>query len=156
MITFSQRLKFLRKEEKLTQQDLADIINVKRATIAKWESKNAIPDIDTLQKISIYFKTSIDYLTGKSNKRQYEEETIMESEPSFILTIQNFLHFQEIAHNEGLSQNKINKLIQAFQLPEFEENLLFDFLNQYSINNNSPTNLTKEEYGNKTETNDTK
>ena len=156
MITFSQRLKSLRKEEKLTQQDLADIINVKRATIAKWESKNAIPDIDTLQKISIYFKTSIDYLTGKSNKRQYEEETIIESEPSFILTIQNFLHFQEIAHNEGLSQNKINKLIQAFQLPEFEENLLFDFLNQYSINNNSPTNLTKEEYGNKTETNDTK
>lgn len=139
MITFSQRLRTLRKEEKLTQQNLADIINVKRATIAKWESKNAVPDIDTLQKIAVYFKTSIDYLIGKTNKRQSEEENIIESEPSFFLTIQNFLHFKEIAHNEGLSPNTINKLIQAFQLPELEENLLFDFLNQYSINNNLTT-----------------
>lgn len=139
MITFSQRLKTLRKEEKLTQQNLADIINVKRATIAKWESKNAVPDIDTLQKIAVYFKTSIDYLIGKTNKRQSEEESIIESEPSFLLTIQNFLHFKEIAHNEGLSPNTINKLIQAFQLPKFEENLLFDFLNRYSINNNLTT-----------------
>ena len=139
MITFSQRLRTLRKEEKLTQQNLADIINVKRATIAKWKSKNAVPDIDTLQKIAVYFKTSIDYLIGKTNKRQSEEENIIESEPSFFLTIQNFLHFKEIAHNEGLSPNTINKLIQAFQLPELEENLLFDFLNQYSINNNLTT-----------------
>ncbi|MCY7084676.1 helix-turn-helix domain-containing protein [Streptococcus oralis] len=73
MISFADRLKFLRKEQKLTQQNLADILNIKRATIAKWESKNAIPDTETLDKISIYFDTSIDYLIGKSNVRQIDK-----------------------------------------------------------------------------------
>ena len=96
MTTFSQRLKFLRKEERLTQQNLADILGIKRATIAKWESKNAIPDTVTLQKISEHFKTNIDYLLGNTERKYYEEESVLDNELYFSLTVQNFLHFKEV------------------------------------------------------------
>ena len=126
MATFSQRLKFLRKEEKLTQQNLADILGIKRATIAKWESKNAIPDTITLQKISEYFKTNIDYLLGNTERKYYDEESVIDNELYFTLTVQNFLHFKEVAINEGLTQELITKLIHSFQLLKFEEKLLFE------------------------------
>lgn len=126
MTTFSQRLKLLRKEEKLTQQNLADILGIKRATIAKWESKNAIPDTITLQKISEHFKTNIDYLLGNTERKYFVEESVLDSELSFCLTLQNFLHFKEVAINEGLPLELIIKLIHSFQLLDFEEKLLFE------------------------------
>lgn len=163
MISFADRLKFLRKEQKLTQQNLADILNIKRATIAKWESKNAIPDTETLDKISVYFDTSIDYLIGKSNVRQIDNNSIIDKEPTFFLTIQNFLHFIEVAYSEELPPELIKKLIQGLQLTKFEEKFLFDSLGELEfLNTNLASKETNEQikkldgFGNKTETNDTK
>jgi bacteriophage CI repressor helix-turn-helix domain len=163
MISFADRLKFLRKEQKLTQQNLAEILNIKRATIAKWESKNAIPDTETLDKISVYFDTSIDYLIGKSNVRQIDNNSIIDKEPTFFLTIQNFLHFIEVAYSEELPPELIKKLIQGLQLTKFEEKFLFDSLGELEfLNTNLASKETNEQikkldgFGNKTETNDTK
>ena len=141
MTTFSQRLKLLRKEEKLTQQNLADILGIKRATIAKWESKNAIPDTVTLQKISEHFKTNIDYLLGNTERKYYEEESVLDNELYFSLTVQNFLHFKEVAINEGLTPELITKLIHSFQLLELEEKLLFESIDlSPTINTNLAPN----------------
>ncbi len=141
MTTFSQRLKFLRKEERLTQQNLADILSIKRATIAKWESKNAIPDTVTLQKISEYFKTNIDYLLGNKERRYFEEDSVLDNELYFSLTVQNFLHFKEVAINEGLTPELITKLIHSFQLLDFEEKLLFESIDlSPTINTNLAPN----------------
>ena len=146
MISFADRLKFLRKEQKLTQQNLADILNIKRATIAKWESKNAIPDTETLDKISVYFDTSIDYLIGKSNVRQIDNNSIIDKEPTFFLTIQNFLHFIEVAYSEELPPELIKKLIQGLQLTKFEEKFLFESLGELEfLNTNSSSKETKKQ-----------
>ena len=148
MTTFSQRLKLLRKEEKLTQQNLADILGIKRATIAKWESKNAIPDTVTLQKISEHFKTNIDYLLGNTERKYFEEESVLDRELSFCLTVENFLHFKKVAINEGLPLELIIKLIHSFQLLDFQEKLLFESLElpptintNLAPNNSHHTNL---------------
>jgi transcriptional regulator with XRE-family HTH domain len=45
-------LKELRKKKELTQQDLADLINVHRVTIAEYESNRVEPTLDKIIKIS--------------------------------------------------------------------------------------------------------
>ena len=59
---FNEKLKMLRKESGLTQEELADKLMVSRQAITKWESGDGTPDIENLKQISILFNTSIDEL----------------------------------------------------------------------------------------------
>lgn len=52
----------LRKENKLTQQQLSKLLGVSIAAISKWETNIAHPDIELLPKIADIFHVSIDYL----------------------------------------------------------------------------------------------
>lgn len=140
MATFSQRLKTLRKKKFLTQQKLADILEVKRATIAKWESKNAIPDIDTLHKISNYFDVNVDYLVGLTDDKQYPEPPSDNEDDLFNVTAENIYIFTEVAKKEGLSLDLIGKLIQSLSFPKDKEKSLFKTLNiHYEDDNNNST-----------------
>lgn len=64
---FNEKLKMLRKESNLTQEELAERLNVSRQAITKWESGDGTPDIENLKQISILFNTTIDELI-KENK----------------------------------------------------------------------------------------
>ena len=66
---------FIRKGGKMDIKRLVSSVDGLNSvsTAKKWESKNAIPDTETLDKISVYFDTSIDYLIGKSNVRQIDK-----------------------------------------------------------------------------------
>ena len=52
----------LRKEHNLTQEDLADILNISRQTISNWENNRSYPDMEMLIKISNKFQISLDDL----------------------------------------------------------------------------------------------
>lgn len=54
-----ERLKELRKSRKITQTELANILNVEQTTVSKWENDKTMPDIEMLKKISGYFNVSI-------------------------------------------------------------------------------------------------
>ncbi|MDE5778341.1 MAG: helix-turn-helix domain-containing protein [Lachnospiraceae bacterium] len=62
MSSFAARLKKLRNTRNVTQQDLADYLNVTRPTIAGYETKGKEPNYNTLFMIASYFDVSIDYL----------------------------------------------------------------------------------------------
>ena len=47
-MNFSEKLQILRKNKGLTQEALADKLNVSRQAVAKWESGQAYPDLDEL------------------------------------------------------------------------------------------------------------
>ena len=64
----SDVLKNLRTINKLTQEDLADSLNVTRQTIAKWEKGEAAPDIFTLKKMCEMYQVSIDDLLESDKK----------------------------------------------------------------------------------------
>lgn len=64
MSIFCERLKELRKENKLTAKQLGKHLNVSDATIIRWENGNMIPGIDHLYNIAVFFKVSADYLIG--------------------------------------------------------------------------------------------
>ena len=54
----------LRKQENLTQSDLASLLGVTKASVSKWETGQSYPDIELLPKIAARFDTSIDELMG--------------------------------------------------------------------------------------------
>lgn len=67
-----ERMKSIREDKDLTQKQLASILNVERSTYAGWETgKNTIP-LRKLNALSDYYKLSIDYITGLSNTKRYE------------------------------------------------------------------------------------
>ncbi len=64
--SFGKTLAKLRKERKLTQQQLADLLHVTNKTISKWETNTTAPDIDTLKRISQVLNVPVDVLLGNS------------------------------------------------------------------------------------------
>ncbi len=62
-----ERLRQLRNKAGITQQTIADVIHVQRATYAGWETGKDIMPLRQLNKIANYYKVSLDYLTGLSN-----------------------------------------------------------------------------------------
>ena len=61
---FGEKLKELRKINKLTQTDVAKIFNVTDATVSTWEVGKAQPSLDKLKELAKYFKVSTDFLLG--------------------------------------------------------------------------------------------
>ena len=54
----------LRKEARLTQDDLASYLGVTKASVSKWETGQSYPDIELLPRIATYFDTTLDKLVG--------------------------------------------------------------------------------------------
>jgi len=67
---FGDRLKELRKEKHITQEQLAAIIGVERSSIGKYEGKDKIvPSDDVKYRIADFFGVSIDWLMEKTDSR---------------------------------------------------------------------------------------
>ena len=61
---FNEKLQKLRKEQNLTQEELAEKLFVSRTAISKWESGRGYPSIDSLKVIAKFFHITIDELIG--------------------------------------------------------------------------------------------
>lgn len=81
-MTVGKRIQELRKENHLTQQQLADQLSVSRQAVSKWESDFNEPDIRTLIALAHIFHVSVDDLIGanipKENEPVFETQTLPE------------------------------------------------------------------------------
>ena len=64
MILFSKRIKELRKEAGLTQQQLGDKLNVTKGSICSYENGTRMASIDILIQMCNIFRVDLDYLIG--------------------------------------------------------------------------------------------
>jgi len=64
-MNFSEKLRTLRKQYKLSQEQLAEKINVSRQAITKWETEGGLPDIENLLAIAALFSVSLDELLSE-------------------------------------------------------------------------------------------
>lgn len=69
-------LKYFRKRNGLSQEELAEKIEVSRQSVAKWESGETLPDIVKCRELANLFGTTIDSLINYS----FEEEKLVENE----------------------------------------------------------------------------
>ena len=67
MISFKERLKELRLEKNVTQQELGKLVNTSKMAISHWEKGHSEPSIAQLIILSDYFEVSVDYLIGKTD-----------------------------------------------------------------------------------------
>lgn len=61
-MTFGQKLKALRKEHSYSQEEFAQLLDVSRQAVSKWESDRGTPETDKLLQISTIFGVTLDYL----------------------------------------------------------------------------------------------
>jgi Predicted transcriptional regulators len=64
MSNFSEKFKQLRKNNNVTQDEIADIFHVSPQAVSRWETGATYPDIEFLPHIAIYFKVTVDELLG--------------------------------------------------------------------------------------------
>jgi len=121
---FSHRLRKLRKENNLTQKDLAEQINVDRATIAGYETKGKEPAYDKLEKLANYFNVSIDYLLGRSDIKTPEEhlQKLFKDDPELVEILEDFkndkdrlMTFKELRKLDNESLKEILNIIKSFE-----------------------------------------
>ena len=66
-ISIGENIKRLRLEKGITQEQLAEILNVSNAAVSKWERGGSFPDITLLFPLADYFEISVDELMGHGN-----------------------------------------------------------------------------------------
>ena len=64
MKEFGDRLKKLRQECGLSENELSKQVHISQSVISHWEAGQKIPRLDSLIKLAEFFKCSIDYLAG--------------------------------------------------------------------------------------------
>lgn len=76
-MAFRENLIKLRSESQLTQEKLAEKINVTRAAVGKWEAGNGRPNTDNLVVLSRFFDVTIDELLKGDPILEPETPTIL-------------------------------------------------------------------------------
>lgn len=88
----ANKILYLRKKHGLTQEDLADKLNVSRQSISKWESASSIPDIEKIMALSDLFSVSTDYLL-KDTIEYPENEHVLKTTNENLISIEEANNF---------------------------------------------------------------
>jgi transcriptional regulator with XRE-family HTH domain len=75
---FPLRIRHLRRERKLTQQQVSQALGISRSTYAKYETGENQPDHAMLNKIANFFEVTVDYLLGRDDD---PKGTVVDSDP---------------------------------------------------------------------------
>jgi len=98
-----ERLKMLRKNRKITQEELAEILNIQKSTVSLYETGKSDPSDEVKIKIAKYFKISLDYLAGIIDEEigYYDKDSflklpvgISEEDKSFLNRYIEFIEFE--------------------------------------------------------------
>lgn len=119
---FSEKLIKLRKENKLSQEQLASKLDVSRQAVSKWESGQTYPEMDKLLALCKLFKCSLDDLTNDEISKD-EMSNNQNKKNSFINFIYEMLEFI----NKSISMLKAMSFKEIFKMG-FELFLLLIFL----------------------------
>jgi HTH-type transcriptional regulator, competence development regulator len=115
------RLRRLRLEKKLTQEELGKKINVTKVSISGYENGNRTPDTETLQKLADFFNVTTDYLLGRTDNPNPPEND--DKELGTLAKINQLIKeygieqmgFFDIEKWKSLSEEEIEEIIKHFE-----------------------------------------
>ena len=122
-MNFNDKLQKLRKDKGLSQEALAELVNVSRQAVAKWELGCSYPDIDNLITLSEIFKVSIDKLLKPSDECSLNTDNTSEFESSELLI--KFLCRAKKATYAGKGPKSPSSRPNSHDLQYNEDNLLY-------------------------------
>lgn len=100
---FAEKLKALRGNKKITQEEFAKEINVSKGAVAMWETGKRTPDLEMIKKIAAYFNVSVDELIGTKNT------------PDSLGLDEAYFSFAKRAQNEGIAPEDIELALKTIQ-----------------------------------------
>lgn len=148
VVEIGNKIKELREAKKMTQKELAEFLNVTPQAVSKWERNKSYPDLDTLVKLSQYFKISTDKILGnakhsffdslflkKEGRKNMGNEFKMKHESSLnqqkkvlIFGITNMMTNYELytgllvtKMNNLARDKKINVIVEAYSISKIDE-----------------------------------
>lgn len=71
METFASRMRELRKEQKMTQDELAERLGISRSAVGMYEQGRREPDFEMLDLVADVFDVSIGYMVGNKDRGAY-------------------------------------------------------------------------------------
>ena len=104
-MSFNEKLQMLRKKNNLSQEELANMLDVTRQSVSKWESGITYPEMDKLLSLCKIFNCSLEELTNDDIKEIGLEN---KKKLNFDNFIDNFLEL-------------INKTYQMFRVMSFKD-----------------------------------
>jgi transcriptional regulator with XRE-family HTH domain len=127
LTVLGERIKKLRKQRKITQEELGKKVNVTKVSISGYENGNRTPDTETLQKIADYFGVTTDYLLGRTDEKERSWNDLTEKDEKDIAKRMEELKkdLMEGADSDGLnylgeplSKEAIESLLDALEYAE--------------------------------------
>lgn len=95
-----EKLYELRKKKKLSQEDVAEKLDVTRQTVSKWETNQSTPDFDKIVPLCELYEISTDELltgrqssAGKMKEIKQDDESIIREKRARAVSISVFLYF---------------------------------------------------------------
>ncbi|WP_202709143.1 helix-turn-helix domain-containing protein [Sporosalibacterium faouarense] len=125
-MNFSERLRILRTEQSLKQEELAKILNISRQSVSNYENGARFPSDELLlHRISSYFNVSLDYLLGATNIRNYfnnklDNSKIREDTSLYSLDkIEALENLFEVVDN--MPAHRINQITSAIKIFVYDD-----------------------------------
>lgn len=118
---FGENLMKLRKANNLTQEELAKKLGVARTTYSSYEQNRRMPDIDVQNKIADLFEVSLDYLHGRTDKKNYwdltekDERSIQRDLQKMIDDLSNSDAFAYSKEDGEMDENTRQLLIMSLE-----------------------------------------
>lgn len=115
MATFGERLRSLRIEKDLNQEEFGKIFNMPKSRISQYETNKRQADDETKKIFADYFKVSLDYLMGRSDIRNPESLTLDEelqqllNDPDTLVAFKDFHNLTDTDKQEIINFIKFKK-----------------------------------------------
>jgi transcriptional regulator with XRE-family HTH domain len=93
---FGAYISKLRKDHDLTQSQLADLLNVTRQAVSKWEMGDSFPDISLLPNLSELFHITVDQLVNHGEPCRHESNIMIQIAKGRPEKVADMLHNQEL------------------------------------------------------------
>lgn len=150
-MSVGENIKKYRKENKLTQKQLAGEIGLSEITIRRYEKEERPPTIEVLNKIATALEIPLYKLTSSNeesltsiekannilkNFNPYDSKTISNNAENALIGFKNILAYHHLYHNYNFSDEQLLDIINSKMIHDFLGNLL----DLYSKNINSNDN----------------
>jgi len=86
-VIFGEKLKELREDRGLRQEDIGALFGFGKSTVSQWESGKSQPEFDIVVKLADFFKVSIDYLMGRNTPAVIYENLIKDLTEEEVMSL---------------------------------------------------------------------
>ena len=111
-MTLGEKIKKIRIENNLKQNDLAELLYVSEKTISSWETDRTSPDLNMIYKISDYFKKSFYYLISDD----YDTDNINEIEIKLNVNEKEYNRILNIIRKNSINKSKVDQIDTYYAL----------------------------------------